>query len=344
MDSATSQYYQKNAPQLAYQYCNSGEGVALYFQQSFSPNSKVLDIGCGVGRDLKALIDSGMNAYGVDPCSEMLEELKSKFPELKNRVAKDGLPRLEAALEDSFDGILCSAVLMHLPEEHLFDSAFAIRRVLKTGGTFLMSVPGPDSTVDTQTKRDPNGRFFNGVTPEKYQFIFERLGFRLINRWENKDGLKRSHRSWKILLFRLEESNGTRSLDVIEGVLSKDKKVATYKPALFRALAELAVVNYNLAEWQTDGTVSLPISAISEKWVEYYWPIFASAHFIPQIQAEASNTGKSIAFRSMMMELIQDFKSQGELAGFISASRNKSLSQHSQKLYQKLIRKLNSTI
>jgi len=344
MDTSTAQYYQENAKKLAYRYCAAGEGIALYFNQSFLPHSKVLDVGCGVGRDLKALLCSGVDAYGVDSSAAMLGELKSKFPELEGRVGEDELPRLDTVLDNEYDGVLCSAVLMHLPEEYLFDAAFALRRVLKTGGTFLMSVPGPDKTVDGQTNRDPSGRLFNGVTPEKYQFIFERLGFRLLNRWENDDGLMRSHRSWHILLFRLETSHGTRSLDVIEGVLNKDKKVATYKPALFRALAELAVINYNLAEWKTGGRVLLPISAISEKWVEYYWPLFASDNFIPQIQAESQDSGKPIAFRSMMMELIHDFKNQGDLAGFISASRNGKLSKSSQKLYRKLISKLNSTI
>jgi len=343
MDAATSSYYQKNAKEVAYRYADAGEGIALYFAQSFLSDSKVLDIGCGMGRDMNALIKAKVDACGVDSSSAMLDELRSKFSQLSDRVCLDGLPFLKSVSDNAYDGVLCSAVLMHLEEQHLFDAAFSIRRVLRTGGTFLMSVPGPDSTVDAQTNRDAQGRLFNGVTPEKYQFIFERLGFKLINRWHNEDGLKRSHRTWHILLFRLESSNGTRSLDAIEGVLNKDKKVATYKPALFRALAELAVTNYNLAEWKPGGEVFLPISAVSEKWVEYYWPIFASKSLIPQIQAEVQG-GKPVAFRTMMESLIYDFKHQGELAGFIAASRNESLTPISRKLYSKLISKLNTTI
>jgi len=343
MDTATSRYYQENAKKLAYRYEEAGEGIALYFAQSFLRGSKVLDIGCGMGRDLNALMKSKMDALGVDSSSAMLDELRSKFSMLSDRVWMDGLPFLKSVADNDYDGVLCSAVLMHIEEQHLFDAAFTIRRILRTGGTFLMSVPGPDLTVDAKTNRDTKGRLFNGVTPEKYQFIFERLGFKLINRWHNEDGLKRSHRTWYILLFRLESSNGTRSLDAIEGVLNKDKKVATYKPALFRALAELAVTNYNLAEWKPGGQVLLPISAVSAKWVEYYWPIFSSETLIPQIQAEAQG-GRPIAFRQMMMLLIQQFKNQGELAGFIAASRNQSLPPNTQKIYRSLISKLNTTI
>jgi len=49
-------------------------------------------------------------------------------------------------------------------------------------------------------------------------------------------------------LFVLE-SQGSRSLDQIESILNRDKKDATYKPALFRALAELATTSYHAAIW-----------------------------------------------------------------------------------------------
>jgi hypothetical protein len=59
-----------------------------------------------------------------------------------------------------------------------------------------MSVPLHDETIDSNTKRDTDGRHFNGITPENFQLIFERIGFSLISRWNNNDSLVREHRKW----------------------------------------------------------------------------------------------------------------------------------------------------
>jgi hypothetical protein len=37
--------------------------------------------------------------------------------------------------------------------------------------------------------------------------------------------------------------------------LNRDKKDATYKPALFRALAELATTSYHAAVWLPEGRI-----------------------------------------------------------------------------------------
>ena len=127
---------------------------------------------------------------------------------------------------------------MHLPEEFLFDTVFNLRRILKPGGRLLISTPLVGPATDPETHRDPNGRLFNGVTPENFHFLREKVGFHRINRWDEEDTLGRKERRWATRLFVLEGA-GSRSLDQIEAILNRDKKDATYKPARLRALAEL---------------------------------------------------------------------------------------------------------
>ena len=52
MDKHALQFYNENWEGLSEEYSSAGEGVAKYFQQSFTPGSKVLDVGCGSGRDV----------------------------------------------------------------------------------------------------------------------------------------------------------------------------------------------------------------------------------------------------------------------------------------------------
>jgi hypothetical protein len=100
------------------------------------------------------------------------------------------------------------------------------------------STPLDGPPTDPDTHRDPDGRLFNGVTPENFHFLLEKVGFHRINRWDGADTLGRKDRRWATQLFVLEGA-GSRSLDQIEAILNSDKKDATYKPARLRALAEL---------------------------------------------------------------------------------------------------------
>lgn len=338
MDQQTLKYYSVESAYLARKYDSCAGGIDQYFQKAFEPGMRILDIGCGSGRDLRYLHELGFNADGVDPCQGFVDIVNNNKTGYGSVVTQDQLPELKTINDGKYDGVLCSAVLMHLPEEQLFDASFAIRRILKQKGRLLLSIPLQDETIDSTTKRDVNGRFFNGVTPEELQLLFERIGFNLLNRWDNSDSLNREHRKWATMLFELESATGTRPIDTIESVLNKDNKVATYKLALFRAFAEIATTNYKLAAWQQDGRVKIPVQALAEKWIEYYWPIIESDKNIPQ------TTGQAIAFRKQLEDLVKFYRNRGGLSAFSLEYRNGSLNKESDFLLREVFKKLKHTI
>ncbi|MBZ5499769.1 MAG: hypothetical protein LAP85_25500 [Acidobacteriia bacterium] len=77
--------------------------------------------------------------------------------------------------------------------------------------------------------RDDRGRLFTPLVPEALELLFERLGFQRIGKWEIPD--RRPGYSWTTLLFDLRSDQQLRPIDQIEGVLNRDRKVATYKLA-----------------------------------------------------------------------------------------------------------------
>jgi SAM-dependent methyltransferase len=204
MDPETVEFYTTHAPEMAGSYAVAQSGVESLFPVAFPKGIRVLDLGCGSGRDLNALLDIGYDAHGVDASPEMLRQAASHFPRLEGRLTHDHLPQLAKIPDQSFQGVLCSAVLMHLPEELLFDTVFNLRRILQPGGRLLLSTPLQGPATHPATRRDDKGRLFNGVTPENFQFLFEKIGFRQLNRWDTADHLGRPERRWATQLFVLE--------------------------------------------------------------------------------------------------------------------------------------------
>lgn len=95
-----------------------------------------LDLGCGTGAVIKAILDMGSNkkAYGIDLSENMLQVAKEKLEDRATLTLGDAenLP-----YEDSFfDVVYCNDSFHHYPAP---DKVVAeVHRVLKPGGTFII--------------------------------------------------------------------------------------------------------------------------------------------------------------------------------------------------------------
>lgn len=321
MDVRTLNYYTANANEVAQRYEAAPSSLAARFCSAFAPGGRVLDIGCGSGRDLAELNRQGFQPFGIDGTSEFVELAQEYHPELRDRIELGLLPDFSVPFGGEFDGVLCCAVLMHIDSTELFNAALAIKRCLRVNGRLLISVPSQRSDTG-EGERDANGRLFKTYHPGYLRLIFERLGFSLIDQWGNSDAMNRQGVEWVSLLFQLKSGANTRPIDQIEGVLNHDKKSATYKFALFRALAEIATQSPNSVSWLADGQVGLPVRYVAEKWLQYYWPLVESRTFIPQLNGERPDAGKPIKFRKHLQELVQCYAKAGGYSGF-RIERNK---------------------
>jgi SAM-dependent methyltransferase len=98
---------------------------------------RVLDLGCGAGRFVRALGEAGAEPVGVELAEAALERARRNAPGADLRlVTPDGALPLE---HRSVDVVWCSEVL-----EHVADVAallVEVRRVLRPGGRLLATVP-----------------------------------------------------------------------------------------------------------------------------------------------------------------------------------------------------------
>jgi SAM-dependent methyltransferase len=263
-------------------------GIATLFPWVFARGERILDVGAGSGRDLARLLDLGMDACGLEPVDVLRAEAIRLHPELEGRLLAGSIPgELPAGLPSGFDGIVCSAVLMPVPHAELFNAAYCLRGWLREGGRLRVSVPTARGDVEQGVgDRDRHGRLIILQPAERLRLFFERLGFASEGEWHSADSLGRPDVQWVVLLVRLR-GGAPRPIDRIDSIINRDHKTATYKLALLRALCDIALTAYPLARWETDGSISIPLSEIAMRWVLYYWPIVDAAELlIPQTAGE----------------------------------------------------------
>jgi SAM-dependent methyltransferase len=105
----------------------------------FRPGMRVLDAGCGSGRNLVYLLQSGFDVFGVDAERESIEEARRLAARLAPHLPAENF-RLEPVERMSFpdafaDVVLCSAVLHFARDDEQFTAMVREAwRVLRAGG------------------------------------------------------------------------------------------------------------------------------------------------------------------------------------------------------------------
>jgi len=203
MDQSTLKYYSDNSAQVAERYESVVSDLSSHFVDAFIKGGRILDIGCGSGRDLAVLHKLGFDCYGVDPTPEFVAISQKTHPELVGRIALGELPHLKIPFHGDFDGLLCSAVLMHIDIERLPSTATSIKSCLKVGGRLLYSVPSIRTDV-VEGNRDANGRLFIPDQAARLNSLFSSLGFIEIASWTNSDSMGRESVEWVSVLLELQ--------------------------------------------------------------------------------------------------------------------------------------------
>jgi tellurite methyltransferase len=123
---------------------------------------RVLDAGCGAGRNLVYLLQSGFEVFGVDESSEVLAQTRRLVTELAPHLPLDNFrvePVEEMSYPDAaFDAVISSAVLHFARDEGQWQSMVReMWRVLKPGGIFFARLASSIGIEDKITMID--GRY-----------------------------------------------------------------------------------------------------------------------------------------------------------------------------------------
>ncbi|MFA5124634.1 MAG: class I SAM-dependent methyltransferase [Patescibacteria group bacterium] len=118
------------------------EQVIKEFKKSKA--KKVLDLGCGAGRNALYLAQNGFTVYGIDNAPTGLKILRKKLKE-RGLVADLKLEDVYKPLpykDDFFDALISIQVIQHAKEATILKAIKEITRIVKPGGIIFITVCG----------------------------------------------------------------------------------------------------------------------------------------------------------------------------------------------------------
>lgn len=134
------------------------------FLSYLKPDSYILDLGCGIGRDSKYFKEKNYKVKAIDGSKKMCE-IASKI--LNEPVEQINF--LDINYINEFDGIFACASLLHLNNEDLIECLKKLVLALKDNGIIYASFKFGEN------ERMKENRYFNDMTEEKFEKLCENI-------------------------------------------------------------------------------------------------------------------------------------------------------------------------
>lgn len=173
MNYKTLNYYNENAKEY-FETTKNIKNTEIYkeFLKMIKPSGKLLDLGCGSGRDSLYFKNAGYDVTSVDGSIELAKEAEklinqevivSKFEDFKSK--------------EKFDGIWACASLLHVRRENIEGVLRNLTNNLNKGSVFYLSFKYGDNEYI-----DDKGRYFNCYIEETFKEMIKK-----INEYKIKD-------------------------------------------------------------------------------------------------------------------------------------------------------------
>ena len=163
------------------------------------PASSVLDVGCGVGRDLIWLKNKGFSVCGLEQSQNLLRLAK------KN----SGCKIIEADFSNfdfsnfSFDALIAIGSLVHLPHDQFSVVFMSIIGAVNTSGLILVTLKEGENC-----KKSEDGRLFYLWQQEQLDEIFSNCGLQVVS-FSRQVSQVQSSDVWLTYLLQKEDRKGS---------------------------------------------------------------------------------------------------------------------------------------
>lgn len=144
------------------------------------PGKKVVDIGCGAGRDAAVFVENDFDYTGIDASEGMLKVASDRVKD--GKFIKMDFYNLKL-LPESFDGFWAAASILHIPKEKTKGVLNSLKDILKPGGVGFISIKektGMDEGMIDQNRYGGISRYFAFYTIEEFKKLLEDIGFEVL--------------------------------------------------------------------------------------------------------------------------------------------------------------------
>ena len=172
------EYYERNADQFFDRTAHVKiPHLWAPFMELIPAKGKILDIGCGSGRDSLYFSQRGYEVVAMDPS-----------PAMRERASRlTGIPVLDSSFErfeghEEFDGIWACAALLHVTKQAMPGVISRLALALKRGGALYVSYKLRDE------EWEEDDRHFTGYDSESLsELLLSDAHLRLVRIWETED-------------------------------------------------------------------------------------------------------------------------------------------------------------
>lgn len=174
----TLEYYNENADKFILGTINADMMTIQKKFISYIPKGgRVLDLGCGSGRDSLFFKGLGYDVTAVDGSTEMCIQAEKNIGQPVINMTFDKLE-----YDSEFDGIWACASLLHVPSGEIEKVLKAIEKALKTGGYFYCSFKYGDYEGERE------GRYYTDYTEKSIDTLFaSRPSLKKVDMWISDD-------------------------------------------------------------------------------------------------------------------------------------------------------------
>lgn len=190
----TLEYYNLNAKEFV---DNTRNLVFTELQDRFlsymKPGARVLDFGCGSGRDTKYFLDKGFQVDAIDGSLEFAK-MASEYTQIE--VKHMLFQELKAV--ERYDGIWACSSILHLTREELLDVFGKMANALVSKGIIYTSFKYGTEEIER------NGRYFTDMTEDKVKMLLGKEDMFVIEEmWVTSDVRPgREDEKWLNLILR----------------------------------------------------------------------------------------------------------------------------------------------
>lgn len=150
------------------------------FSNYLEPNTQILDVGCGTGREAEYLTKKGFSVEGIDLSERMLQIATKNYPDLVFR--KMDIRNIKYP-ENSFGAVWAGYSLFHIKKEEFIQTIKSLKLILKYRGIFGLVMQEGKGEVEIEEPLMPGEKLYVHLYEStELGVILENSGFDIIDR------------------------------------------------------------------------------------------------------------------------------------------------------------------